>query len=500
MRLALGLLYLCFVGSTILPAAQYYVAPGTAASGDGSRQNPWPLQVALTNTALVPGDTIWLRGGTYAPAATNFYSFNAPGWLVSLRGAASNLITFRSYSNEWAKIDRQWRFGSSSYLRFRDLEFYDSFKGHNPTNSSYPNGPWGHFDSGGSTGNEWINCVVHDVHNCWSGDVGGSSIRGCILWYVGWSSPEHVAYGALTANGSFSGNISAWTSGATIELGVPGININSNIMWGSGVVQNNPDKEILMVYGGSVFSNCFYETLASALYNNGGGLVTANGNKIAGPYPIIGEGSTNFTITGNTLYQNVVLANATLDRRNSKAGSWVVNSNAYYSKSAVVFGNMGTNMDFSQWKALYPGFDKASACSNSTLPPDAVTVYLNADEPKRAHIAVLNWTRSDNITVSLSGALSAGDNYQLYSAQNYGAGVIRTGIYNGINISVPMTNLTTAPILYGNNTNTYGQAIVQPPPTSPEFAAFVLVGSTPATTNSPPAPADNLHLISPLGP
>ncbi|MEK7061424.1 MAG: hypothetical protein AAB954_02070, partial [Patescibacteria group bacterium] len=47
-------------------SAQYYVSPTGSASGNGSLENPWDLQTALNHPAVVhPGDTIWLRGGTY---------------------------------------------------------------------------------------------------------------------------------------------------------------------------------------------------------------------------------------------------------------------------------------------------------------------------------------------------------------------------------------------------------------------------------------------------
>ena len=76
-------------------AADFYVSPSGAASGTGSIGNPWDLQTALDQPSAVhPGDTIWLRGGTYT------------GHFVSrhhrdLRG--SDPVT--QYPGERAKID-----------------------------------------------------------------------------------------------------------------------------------------------------------------------------------------------------------------------------------------------------------------------------------------------------------------------------------------------------------------------------------------------------------
>ncbi len=65
--LALGLLCggLSFLAA-VAGATDYYVAPNGSPSGNGSINNPWDLQTALDQPAAVqPGDTIWLRGGTY---------------------------------------------------------------------------------------------------------------------------------------------------------------------------------------------------------------------------------------------------------------------------------------------------------------------------------------------------------------------------------------------------------------------------------------------------
>ncbi len=52
--------------------AGHYVAPGGSAGGDGTATKPWDLATALAQPAsVVPGDTIWLRGGVYAGIFTS---------------------------------------------------------------------------------------------------------------------------------------------------------------------------------------------------------------------------------------------------------------------------------------------------------------------------------------------------------------------------------------------------------------------------------------------
>ncbi|MEK7116901.1 MAG: peptidoglycan-binding protein [Patescibacteria group bacterium] len=82
---------------TVLGATtgEFYVSPSGTSSGDGSITSPWDLQTALNQPASVqPGDTIWLRGGTYK------------GWYVSkLVGTSAQPIIVRSYPGEWAVLD-----------------------------------------------------------------------------------------------------------------------------------------------------------------------------------------------------------------------------------------------------------------------------------------------------------------------------------------------------------------------------------------------------------
>jgi hypothetical protein len=68
---------------------EWFASPSASLTGNGSKTNPWPLQVALTkNTVIQPGDTLNLRGGNYIG---NFVS--------KLNGA-----TVRSYPGEWAVL------------------------------------------------------------------------------------------------------------------------------------------------------------------------------------------------------------------------------------------------------------------------------------------------------------------------------------------------------------------------------------------------------------
>lgn len=90
-------LILLLFGSDIVLANDWYVSPTVSqnSNGNGSLSSPWDLQTALSHPAAVqPGDTIWLRGGTYHGH-----------FLSNLNGTSTNYITLSSYPGEWAVID-----------------------------------------------------------------------------------------------------------------------------------------------------------------------------------------------------------------------------------------------------------------------------------------------------------------------------------------------------------------------------------------------------------
>ncbi len=96
-----------------------YVSPaGVAANTGVSINSPVDLNTALLTTAIPPGSTVWLRGGTYAGHFTSYLS-----------GTSAAPITVRSYSGERAVIsdDRNWAGGGTLHIYgawtiFRDFD------------------------------------------------------------------------------------------------------------------------------------------------------------------------------------------------------------------------------------------------------------------------------------------------------------------------------------------------------------------------------------------
>lgn len=465
------LAFQCFAMSAF--SATYYVS--TNGSGDGSSlTNTWSLQTALTNVSA--GDNVWVMPGTYVPTTTNIYSRNELSWLVTVSGVTNNLITFRSYdSYNLPLIDQEWRFGTTKFLQFRDLRFTDSKKGLHTSIPGFTNGPWLHFEGalGSSTHNEWVNCVFDDTHNLFSGVTCGDSVRGCVAWNVGWSVLEHLVY---EQGRDFHGNICGWQSGDALNQNTGrSVSIRDNIFFGTGQITGGTDgRDIMLNDYGVVAFNYFYNTPASAAFTsvrfNSGGIYSNNVS--ASDTPIYVNSGQTVSAFNNTMHENSTVADYVVFGGGN--GVTLTISNNHYTARpgrTVKFETNNVQFTFPQWQAL--GRDAGSTSTNGVYPPDSVHVITNADEAKRANIAVYNWSGAHNVTVA-NLPLVAGDRYHLYSAQNYLAGALRSGTYNGTNISIPMTNLSVAPILSGTNVNTYGQTPQSPPLTSPTFGSFVI--------------------------
>ena len=110
--------------------ANWYVAPGPPdtdpntpdenphiveygdSANPGTIDAPWDIESALTghNGDVQPGDTIWLRGGTYYHPNREIA---ATGYVFNLQGTPAEPIAVRPYLQERATIDG----GLTSYTR-----------------------------------------------------------------------------------------------------------------------------------------------------------------------------------------------------------------------------------------------------------------------------------------------------------------------------------------------------------------------------------------------
>ncbi len=434
------------------------MAPNGTPDGNGSKERPWDLATALAQpSAVKPGDTIWLRGGTYKGSGV-------PGkpFVSRLTGTPSAPIIVRQYPGERAIIDGNdtsdtpaiWVTGGG-YAWFWGFEVMNS----NPKRFSaqVPDA----YDIRGNglhvqaPGVKLINLVVHDERSglaVWD-EAPDAEVYGDISFFNGWQRPP--GGGGAKGHGVYAQN----PTGMKIVDNIFFQNFGWGIhIWGSGPAQ---DLNNFYLEGNIVFNNGEIGDYWKANILVGGirGIVAQN-TTILNNYTyysnrFFGESENNLGYSAgcqNTVVQNNYFA-----------------SYAYYVLHLVncVHTTMTGNTFFGQLK----GFTAADFPSNTYLTnrPTGVRVFVrpNKYEPGRAHIAVYNWDLMDSVDVDVSGILPVGARYEVRNAQDYFGPPVLTGTYDGRLLRLPMTGLrVAAPI--GNVTH-------KPATTGPEFAAFVLI-------------------------
>ena len=437
--------------------ADFYVAPDASASGTGSFTNPWRLQDALNQPAAVhPGDTIWLRGGTYSG---NFVSL--------LDGTASSPIIVRQYAGEQAKLDG----GSTttcvlsvrgSYTWFWGLELMSS----DPVRqSSQPGSNPSDIHRGDAIqiwqtqtvpGVKFINLIIHDARQGFSfwEEATDAEINGCLIYYNGWNGSDRGhGHGIYTQNNTGTKHIVDNVIFENFDHGIQG--------YGSSTAHlNNYD-----IHGNT--------------FSTSGEMASPPGGRNL----LIGGDSTaqNLSIANNFLYYQAAESPDSAFQLGYGSGcSGTTVSTNYVSNNTMFAGGcLPTSMTGNTFYGSTSGFSHSSYPNNTytTTRPTSLQVFVrpNAYEAGRANITVFNWPNQSSVSVDLTGVLAPGTGFEVRNAADFLGAPVLTGTYNGGSISLPMTGLSVAmPVGWS-----------APAATGPEFNVFVVLPASPGGTPTP---------------
>jgi hypothetical protein len=415
-----------------------YVAPQGQKGADGSLAHPLRLEEALSaKSPARPGDTLWLRGGTYRGA-----------FVSALSGQSWGPITVRPYQDERAVIDsapsqRAALTVLGAWTEFWGFEITNS----NPIRRTTEGGSWpaelrrGSGVDAHGPHNRFINLVIHDMSDgmgIWA-DAEGTSAYGNVIFYNGWEGPDRShGHGIYTQNqrgvreiedniiyDQFSHGIHAYGS---MVAYLDNITLRGNIVFDNGSIALSGGERDILLGGGRVAHNAVIEENAtygpeqSAVgYVAGCQQATIARNYFSGLSPLILE-SCQPDMTGNTF--------------------------------VGAMGSLAT---------AYPHNQYASA------PPHGHVSFVrpNRYDPSRVHIAIYNWDREPDVSVDLSSVLSDGASYEVVDVQDYFGPPVLTGVYRaGEPVAIPMTGRRVTPAV--------GHVSRPPQHTGPEFGAFVL--------------------------
>jgi Big-like domain-containing protein len=469
--------------------AGYYVAPTGSPIGDGSAARPWDLATALARPlAVQPGDTIWLRGGTYT---------YQPSVLVSsLTGTAARPIIVRQYPGERATIDGRLLINGA-------YTWYWGFEVANTNLSA----PW---DIQGldvrAPGAKLINLVIHDHSGNGIGiwePAPNSEVVGCLLYNNGF----HGANGLGSAHGIYNQNITGYrllkdniiynTYSYDFNLyGSAGheenVTVEGNVFWGTGEGMLLKTQSASSPSNDVIQKNMVYKPPSHTVggFNLGSPLLDGYQNEslwflnnyVASQGGVTFSNWTQLTVTGNTF---AIAPEQRFQAHGSStfppAPGTVWNNNTYRSPQAlgplfnVWLSGGNTAYDRNGWVAT-SGYDVNSNFLTTTggkPTTNVVFVRPNQYEAGRANIIVYNWQLLGSVSVDLSGVLAVGQRYEIRNVQDWWGSPVVSGTYAGGSVSIPQAAITP-PVPVGQD-----QQRAARPITGPEFNAFVVLRTSP---------------------
>lgn len=486
----------------ILPG--YYAAPNGNPTGDGSWARPLDLASALSNRSPVhPGNTLWLRGGTYRGAFESV-----------LNGTSAAPISVRAYPGERVILDGSGLTDSSQSILIAQGSWtiYQGFEITNLNPDRVQTRPTGLTVYGPNT--KFINLIIHDNGvgiGAWTPAL-NAEIYGCVIFNNGWQGPNpdrghgHGIYLQNDAGtkkivdnlifNQYGYGIHAYTQQGSIK----GFYFEGNTVFGSGSLSRAPENVAPNILVGgyapaeriTLVSNYLYHPIDTPIYNasffygnDDNRDIELRNNYIAGG--LIGgwvfrwrsaTGSGN-TFVGKDYLISLVPAPATPTATFSWDGNTYLHVNT--NPSHTPFTDGVSAYTFTQWQQT-KNYDRNGHYTHfpSGRPTGQyIAVRPNLYDVRRAHITVYNWNLSNTATVpatSLTNLLPLGVRFEVRDAANFFGQPVLSGTYNGGALQLPMTRAGVS-----------GAA---------EFKAFVLlpveslsITSTPTPTPTPvPSP------------
>ena len=446
----------------------FYVSPSGSSGGDGSATRPWDLQTALSGAGgrLQPGDTVWLRGGTYTGSFTS-----------SLRGTQAAPIIVRQYPGERATIDRNGLSGESLVVDGTWTIFW-GFEIKNSATARFGSGlavrPAGVYVRNASNV-KLINLIVHDTgHGTYvEASAHNIEIYGWIIFNGGSDNASRGdGHGIYIRNDGTTpkvvrDNVIFNQFGFGLHGYAEGGDRLDHMVFEGNAVFNNGDISAFdspnMILGGvtsatndTIRNNMFYFSpgAGTSVRNvrigydvNVNGTALFEGNTVVGGNQVVDITYWNDLTMRNNTFVGTGRILALAD--NGPTGYTWSNNRHYRDPSATAWREVSTDYTFSGWQQA-TGLGGSDVAPSATPTQTQVFVRPNQYEAGRAHVIVYNWSGQGTVAVDLSGVLRIGDPYEIRNVQDVLGAALVSGIYSGGSISIPMVAVTPAQPIGGS--------------------------------------------------
>ena len=445
----------------------FYVTPTGTSGGDGSTGDPWDLATALDGGggAVGPGDTIWLRDGTY----TGLFQ-------SSLTGSPSFPVIIRQYPGERARINGSLRVDGADVI-FWGFEIYQS----NPLATNNTPGLETYAPRG-----KYVNLVIHDAGQQGvtfrEGDQ--SEMYGNIIYNNGTEEAlDHGVYATSDAgtrriaDNVFFNNLAygIHVYGTSSHPILTGVLVEGNASFNNGTISSSGAVKANLLIGADPPTQNV-AAVDNMLYMSG---TTGQNMRFGLP----GRDNRNIIVTGNyaagaetgiliedwdqaTVQQNTIIGTQDVVALAAPSLAATVWQNNIYQRdtAATAWRYAGNGYSFGGWKTAtgLGGGDQGIG----GLPGTAkVFVRPNEYEAGRAHVIIYNWGNAATVAVNLTGVLQNADSFEVRNVQNvFGAPVV-AGRFSGATVAFPMA---------GVNPPTATGRPGTPPKTGPAFDVFLV--------------------------
>lgn len=444
----LGAFALAAFGGSSAGAKDWYVAPDARAAGAGTRADPWRLETALAHpSGVLPGDTIWMRGGRYAGL-----------YVSTLRGTAEAPIVVRQMPGERATLDGVGLTSRSAVLGVMgDHTWFWGFEvmnsdtdriatepGSGPSLEDLPrrNGLEIFQSVPVNRGVKFINLQVHDHRQGFSlwKNAQDVEVNGCLIYYNGWDGPDRAhGHGIYLQNETGVKAIRDCLIFCQFDSGIHGygssaapldnITCERNVVFGNGLLYRGlPEKQILIGGGrparnARIVSNWTYARsglLFRLGYETGSIDAVVSNNYFARDGYVIFTTPTNLTLRGNMI------------------------------STRLLYG-IETN--------LFPG----NLFLTNPPAPMVSALYTNLYDTNRANLVVYNWEQRPVVEVDLSGFLGEREVCEIRHGMDY---------FNDVQLFTNQTGRLSIDMTKRSVAVPYGREV--PSGILPHLGAFVL--------------------------
>ena len=376
--------------------ASYFVSTTGSDSNPGTELSPWRNPWIIATKTFAPGDTIFMRGGTYVIQTQAWSSHNKPTVHIRQSGTAANGITVRNYVSESPILNGSSN-GSNAILGVSEdfTSNYVTFDGLEVTNST------GNLMGlrGGSNNLTVQNCTIHGAALAAADNVSAIRIepattvliKNCSLYDVHNSADDanatcitiYASTGVTIENCEFSdapaGLHMKTATGNVSDITLRNSYIHDLTSYGVGVSFAPGD----LINAVKVYQNIFSTTGSGLKQDSGGDSGQVNNmevyNNVFHNYTGTGlaspeyQGSTNYKAYNNICYRVGTASRDILtydDTPNCTGASVVINILNYnlYRRTtgfSVLYGSgtggcAQTYSTFTDWQASGHGYDANS--------------------------------------------------------------------------------------------------------------------------------------------